>query len=313
MKFRVIFLKKRYIYFLILAVVIIVLLVCLLLHTKTSSPTFNAADDNISKKVDLTGDGKEDILYIKTQNDEYQIEVNSLNKSYTLNPSINNKTLGRYYQYYPMSITLMDISRDNVPEIFTQAYSKDGNIQHVFYWNNKNFNDIFSSKNNLLGFVDCKNNKTPKFISGNLSKSNLDFSSYILIKNDFQKFTFNYPENYLGKDSVFKFVKYIESLPDNEAAKPQDTFISGLSGNDLSVIGKLCAENCTYTFQSGNFMDSKWNSKGEATEITWTLSFKGILKTDNSQSKNYILQIKLKPDTSAKKESNFRIYSIVQK
>lgn len=312
MKFRVIFLKKRYIYFLILAVIIVILLVCLL-HTKNSSPTINITDNSISKKIDLTGDGKEDILYIKTQNDEYQIEVNSLDKSYSLSPSISNRTLGRYYLYYPMSITLMDISRDNVPEIFTQAYSKDGNVQHVFYWKDKKFNDIFSSQNNLLGFVDCKNNKTPKFISGNLSKSNLDFSSYILIKNDLQKFTFNYPANYLGKDSVLKFVKYIESLPDNEANKPQDTFISGLSGNDLSVIGKLCAENCNFSFQSGNFMDSKWDNNGEATEVTWTLSFKGVLKTDTTQAKNYIVQIKLKPELNSKKETNFRIYSISQK
>lgn len=311
MKFRVIFLKKRYIYYLILAVALIILLICILIPRK-SSPTFSATDGNVSKRTDLTGDGKEDILFVKTQNNNYYLEVNANDKSYNLDPCNKSNTLGTFYTYYPMNLTLIDISRDNVPEIFTQAYSKDGGVQHVFFWYNKKFQDIFCSNDNVLGFMDCKNNRTPKFISGNLSNNSLDFTSYVLIKDNLQKFTFNYKDNYMGKDSVFKFVKYVESMPYNEANKPVDVFYPGMSGKDLSVLGKICSDCSTMTFQCGNFMDTKWDKSGNSSEITWNLSFKSVSKTNSKDIKNNIIQIKLKPDISDKNKEAFKIFSITQ-
>jgi hypothetical protein len=79
----------------------------------------------------------------------------------------------------------------------------------------------------------------------------------------------------MGKDSIFSFIKYIESLPGNEANKPANVFYPGLSGDDIAVIGKLSGENNTYSFQNCVFKDSKSDKNGEVSEILWTLNFKG--------------------------------------
>jgi len=103
----------------------------------------------------------------------------------------------------------MDISRNNVPEIFTQASENNKAVQHAFFWNGEKFDDIFCNTNNILGFVDSKNNKTPKVLSGNIKDGKLNFVSYILIKNSLQSFDYNYIDNYMGKNTVLGFISLL--------------------------------------------------------------------------------------------------------
>ena len=166
---------------------------------KSSISTFNIVNETKMMQADLTGDGTKDILYIKTDTDKYYIQINSEDKSYYLEPSKKINTVGNYYTEWPMRLTLMDISRNKVPEIFTQASTKNKAIQHAFFWNGEKFDDIFCSTNNILGFIDSKNNKTPKVLSGNIKDGKINFTSYIFIKNSLKSFDYNYVDNYMGK------------------------------------------------------------------------------------------------------------------
>lgn len=312
MKFRVIFLKKKHIYYAVLALVVVLLLIILLL-TKKSVTTFNTlVDNNKVIQADLTGDGKKDILYIKTEKEKYYMEVNDGENSHYLEPAKKLPTAGLYDANNPLKITLMDITRDKIPEIFVQSSEKEKGVQHAFIWSEGKFKDIFCSSNNILGFVDVSNNKTPKFITGKISDNGIELSNYIFLpdKKALESFSYNYPVNYMGKDNVYSFIKYIQSLPQGEANKPENIFYPGLSGEDISAIGKLSGENNTYVFQNCVFKDSKSDNKGEISEMLWTLNFKGISNSDKSKIRNYTLNLTLKPSEKAEDNRTFKIYSI---
>ncbi len=121
MKLQVIFFKKKYIYYTLAIIVFITIITFFLLFRKNSISTFNIVNETKMIQADLTGDGTKDILYIKTEIDKYYIQINSEDKSYYLEPSKKINTVGNYYPQWPMRLTLMDISRNKVPEIFTQA------------------------------------------------------------------------------------------------------------------------------------------------------------------------------------------------
>jgi hypothetical protein len=205
----------------------------------------------------------------------------------------------------------MDISRDKIPEIFTQATEDNSSIQHAFMYYNGRFNDLLCNTNTILGFVDSNTNKTPKVLSGNIYGNNIQLDNYILINNKLEKFTYNFNSFFMGKDSIASFIRYIESLPYGEGAKPSDCFYAGMTGNDLAAIGKLSAENCNFKFQNALFKDSKWDKNGNATEIKWSISFKGISNLDNKQIKNYTLDLILRPNKTPLNQYYYKIYSIV--
>lgn len=310
MKFNVIFLKKKYIYYTILAVILIILLIIFLGTRKSISTTFNTITNNKAIRADLTGDGNEDILYINTNKDKYYIQVNTKDKSYYLNPDKNINTVGTYSEYWPMKITLMDVNRDKLPEIFVQASEKNVSIQHIFKWNGDSFKDVNFSKNNLLGFLDCQNNKTPKILSGNITSDAINLSYYVLVKDKLQKYEYTSKDNYYGKDSVLAFIKYIQGLPGSEGYKPNNIFYPGLTGNALDAIGKLASENNTYKFEDAVFMDSKWDKDGNISEIKWTLDFKGISNKDNKQIKPCTINLTLKACSDMKNSNSYKIQSI---
>jgi hypothetical protein len=223
-----------------------------------------------------------------------------------LEPGRKLNTMGHYYTYWPMKVTLMDITRDKVPEIVIQSYQKNTPIQHIFVWTGRGFKDVFCSSNRIVGFTDSHNNKTPKFISGNILNNKPNYTSYMLIGNSLQNVTLD--KNFYGQEAAYSFIKYIETLPEGETNIPKDIFVDTMDGKALSPIGKLCADNNYYSFQDAVFMDTKWDKDGEPTEIKWTLNFRGIGKTAQSESKCYTLSIKLKNTPQSK--DNFKIFSI---
>jgi hypothetical protein len=313
MKLRVVFLKRKHIYYAVLMLGILLLLVVLLL-SKKPTPTFNTLVENnkLMQSSDLTGDGKKDILYIKTEKDKYYMEVNTGEKSLLLEPDKKLPTVGLYDLNNPLKVTLMDVTRDKTPEIFVQASQKETPVQHVFLWSEGKFKDIFCSSNSIIGFSDSSNNKSPKFLSGKMGANKIELSTYMFMhdKSKLENVAMNYKDNYMGKDSIFAFIKYIEALPANEANKPANIFYPGLSGEDLAVIGKLSGENNTYSFQNCVFKDSKSDKNGEVSEILWTLNFKGVSNASKDKVKNYSLNVSLKPQGKAEENNYFRVYSI---
>lgn len=293
MKFRVIFLKRKTLIYIGLSILIIILAI-VLLSIKHSAATFNNVESHSKMiKDDFTGDGKKDILYIKTENGRYNLELNSEDKSIFLAPSKNLNTIGANYDYWPLRLTVLDITRDKVPEIFTQASDKGKAIIHVFSLADGKYNDVFTSNNNVLGIIDSNNSKSPKFACGNYDGTNLTFSHYMLIKDNFMNCNMAVKDSYLGKDTIISLVKYIESLPKGEINKPSYIFMPNLKGSDLALIGKMAGENNTYKFQDAAFKDVAWNKKGEPTEIEWRLNFEGKSNSNSSIVKNYNIVVRL--------------------
>jgi len=310
MKLQVIFFKKKYLYYALSIIVFTIIISFFLFFRKDSIATFNTVNESKMIQADLTGDGTKDILYIKTEMDKYYIQINSGDNSYYLEPSNKIESVGNYYTEWPMRLTLMDISRNSVPEIFTQASIKNKAVQHAFLWNGKKFDDIFCSTNNILGFVDSKNNKTPKVLSGNIKDGKLNFVSYILIKDNLKSFDYNYIDNYMGKNTILSFLNLMATFPLSELNISNELFAPDLNGNDISLLNDLSSKKMHLDFQDAVFKDFKWDKDGNASEILWTLNFKGANINDSSETKNYIIELTVKLLPNAAKNSTFKISSV---
>lgn len=310
MKLQVLFFKKKFIYYTLAVIIFTIMLICFLFFRKSSISTFNVVNENKMMQADLTADGNKDILYIKTDADKYYIQINSEDKSYYLEPSKKSNTVGNYYMHWPMRLTLMDISRNNTPEIFTQASVNNKAIQHVFIWTGEKFDDAFCSTNNILGFIDSKNNKTPKVISGNIKDGEMNLISYIFIKNSLKSFNYNYADNYMGKNTILGFVNLMESFPLSELNMSKDLFAPDLNGNDISLLGDLSSNKIHFNFQDGVFKDYNWDKDGNASEILWTLNFKGTNTNNLKEIKNYTIELIVKLIPNENKISTFKISSV---
>lgn len=316
MNLHIIFFKKKYVYYTLAFIAFTTILTLFLLIKNRSISTFNIVTESKMMQADLTGDGTKDILYIKSETDKYYIQINSQDKSFYLEPSKKINTVGNYYPQWPMRLTLMDISRNNIPEIFTQASVKDTAsinnkaIQHVFLWNNEKFDDIFCSTNNILGFIDSKNNKTPKVLSGNIKDGKMTFTSYILIKNSLKSFDYNYDDNYMGKSTITSFINLMASFPLSEFNISKELFSPDLNGNDVSLLSDLWSKKIYFNFQDAVFKDHNWDKAGNASEILWTLNFKGTAAKDLKDTKNYTMELILKPMPKSDGTSTFKITSV---
>ena len=313
MKLQVIFLKRKTIYYTIAIIILMIVFVSFLSFDESSISTFSVASESKMMQADLTSDGTKDILYIKTETDKYYIQVNSEDKSYYLEPSKKINSVGTYYTEWPMRLTLMDVSRDSSPEIFTQASTKDKAIQHAFFWDGEKFDDIFCNTNNILGFTDSKNNKTPKILSGNFKDGKMNLTSYIFIKNSIKSFDYNYVDNYMGKETIVGFINLISSFPLAELNISKELFAPNLNGNYISLLTDLSTRKVYYTFQDAIFKDYNWDKDGNATEILWTLNFKGANMKNLKELKNYTIELILKSMPKDSKVSTFKISSITVK
>lgn len=310
MKFRVLFFKKQYIYYSILAVLLFILSI-LFFISKDSLPTFTTINmDKTIKNHDVTGDGVKDLVSIKSINNLYNINVLSDGKNYSLIPNAKLDTLGQHYDYWPLRITFLDISRDKVPEIFTQASENGKPIQHIFIWDNDKFKDLLCNANNLLGFIDLHNNRTPKIISGNIYKDNIVMSNYIFSQDKLKNYSVDYNDNFLGKDSILSFINYIQGLPQNESEKPKDIFSQQLDGSSFNIISNMATSNNTFILQDGIFMDTHCNKDGEINQVKWTLHFKSTSNIDNAVTKNCTLDILLISQGDPNGKNFFKISSI---
>jgi len=310
MKLQVIFLKKKFIYYALAIIVFTIITTFFLFFKKGSITTFNIVNESKMMQSDLTGDGNKDILYIKTEMAKYYIQINSGDNSYYLEPSKKIDTVGNNYTEWPMRLTLMDISRNNVPEIFTQASENNKAVQHAFFWNGEKFDDIFCNTNNILGFVDSKNNKTPKVISGNLKDGNLNFRSYIFIENSLKSFDYNYVDNYMGKNTILGFVNLMATFPLSELNVSKELFAPDLDGNDISLLSDLSSRKVHLDFQDAVFKDYSWDKDGNANAILWTLNFKGSNTNALKDVKNYTIELVVKLIPNGDKNSAFKISSL---
>ncbi len=313
MNLHIIFFKKKIIYYTLATIIFVTMLTFSLLIRNRSTSTFNIITDSKMMQADFTGDGTRDILYIKTDKDKYYIQINSQDKNYYLEPSKKINTVGNYYNQWPMRLTLMDVTRNGIPEIFTQASVGVKPVQHVFLWNNEKFHDIFCSTNSILGFIDSKNNKTPKVLSGSIKDGKMTFTSYIFIKNNLKSFDYNYDDNYMGKNTITSFINLMTSFPLSELNISKELFSPDLNGNAICLLSDLWKEKIYFNFQDAVFKDSNWDKQGNACEILWTLNFKGTTSNNLKNTKNYTIELVLKPIPKGDSVSTLKINSITIK
>lgn len=308
MKLKVFFLKKRYIYYATLLLLVSILLVLFILSKNTHYIISIYDEQKSIQNYDLTGDGLKDSVYISNKKNEYEINIISQGTNHLLKSNNKLNSLGSQYSYWPVRLTLLDVSRDKLPEIFVQASLDGSPVQNVFLWKNNGFQNIISNSNNLLGFIDYHNNKTPKIILGNLDNNSVELSNYIISKNNLIKYPSNFNSNFLGKDSILQFIKYVDSLPYNILYSPREVFYPEEPSSITKTIDTLATYNATYHFQDGFFIDNSCDKDGNITTMKWILNFKGISNSDNKIVKNYTLSMILKPVGDPNSNYYFKIF-----
>nr|WP_272507392.1 VCBS repeat-containing protein [Clostridium aestuarii] len=311
MRFNVLFFKRKHLYYAgLITLVLIFFIFYISSKNNIVSSTFTVNLNNKSYKADFTGDGKEDILYITTNKDKYHLQVNTEKDSIYLEPSKKLPIVGNFYPYWTMRVKLIDISRDKVPEIFIQSSYKNKPIQHMFVYNNNTFKDIFCSYNNILGFVDCTNNATPKIISGKISNGNLEFCRYIFLQNKLEQYSEQTSNIFMGKDTIMFFINLITTLSKDYKPTSENLFVPHISSNSLALIEALANTDSTYIFQDATFMDTKSYKNGTPSQVEWILNFRGISKQPQNTVKNYTLKLNLKAFNNSKEKFHFKINSI---
>lgn len=269
----------------------------------TTKSTFSMVDKNEIIQKDLTGDGEKDILYIKRNKNKYYLQINSKDKTYQLDPSKNLNTLGEHYDFWPMNVTLKDINRDNVPEIIIQSNQKEKAILHIFSFNKGNFENIFSSKNNILGFIDTKSNQTPKFLCGNYYNEKVFFKNYMLVNEKFLEFNYNYPKNFLGSNVIGDIITLF-TKEENDNLK--ERVVSSINESLITPIFKEKNSGYKFKFQDAYFEDLTCDKDGNLLTLKWTLNFKGTLEGKDSK---VTFQVKLKrEDDSNEKEHKYKVF-----
>lgn len=296
MKVRIILLRKKHIYYFLTGLAALVILIVVFLMSRHTSATISFTADNPTlKRADFTGDGVEDILYIKSEKDKYMVQVNTKDQSLILEPNKKLATLGQFSSEWPMRLTLVDIARDRAPEIFTQASDNNKAVQHIFVWDHTRFSDALCSSDPFLGFISDPNTSASKILTGNLEKGTIVLKNYLMIGNRLEKFDYKFKDNYAGKDTISSLIKYIESYPQGEEKRPSEIFDPNINSKELAPLGKLAENNCTYKFLDALFMDTLKDAKGELAEIQWNLGFKGVSHADPSQVTHHSLKVTLRP------------------
>lgn len=283
--------KKFYLILLLIGIVSLIYVIESSNINEESKPVFNLLNKDNVVREDLNGDNKKDTIVIKNTGEGFMGQIN-LNKdeTYSLNCHKSLPSLGEYSDYWPIRISTIDISRNNSKDIIIQSSFHNKPIQHIFSWNGTSYEDIFCSYNNIMGFLDSCNNKTPKLISGNFLGGNLDLKSYMWKENSIKEINDSSNFNIPAMDTLCNFISLLESFPNAYLSVPNYIYPQ-ISGNDLETLFKLANSTNFYKFQDGYFTDLAWDESGVVTCENWILNFRAINTTDNTKVKNLTINL----------------------
>lgn len=248
-------------------------------------------------KADLNGDGNEDFIYIDLVNkNNYSLTVDINENNYELIPNKSINSLGIFSPEWPITLNILDLDRNNIPEIIVQSSEKNNPIQHLFKWTGSDFQDIFYSTNNILGIIDSNNGKTPKILSFSLNDSKENIQKYMLLNKKVKNISYDSVES-PGFQSIISFIDII-SL-NYEIDDLPNIFTSYISSQDLSQLWRLDKDLYYYNFQDAFFRDISWDNKGNISTCSWSLNFYKISKenTENKSQINFTVQLEKIKDT----------------
>lgn len=283
-----------------LSFITIILISFILIFTFKDNSTKSVINENTIKesvKSDLNGDGKEDYLYIELGNENKYILNATINeKSYELTPNKTINSLGNFSPSRPITLNLLDLDRNNIPEIIVQSSEENSSIQHLFKWTGNGFEDIFYSTNNILGIVDSNNGKTPKILSFSLGDSKENIQKYMLLNKKFKNISYDTVE----PTGLYSIISFIDIISLNyEISELPNIFATYIPKEDLSQIWRLEKESYYYDFQDAFFRDIDWNNNGEITNSSWILNFNKIPKENpnNKSQVKFTIQLEKINDT----------------
>lgn len=284
---KFVIIKKNLLFSNILKFLIIIclfLISFLFIFENNSLMAFSSNNGNVS--YDFDGDGVDELVEILKEKNKYLINVNNPNAEYMLTDTKGSKYLGDFIKKWPLKLELIDLSRDNIPEIIIRTSIDNSPINYVFTWNGNGFTNILTTSDNIFGLLDSNNNRSLKFVTLSSRKGDSSSSSYMLIGNDLKDITFSNLK-VPSLSSIQKFIDIIEA-PYNMDETP-NIFSINIPKDELSKLWHLNKESYRYSFQNGYFIDTNWNSSSSPSNLTWILSFEAINYKDSSILPNELL------------------------
>lgn len=277
MKLNVIFIKGRLV-IIIFCFSFIILLSYLFINNSFNNdliiPTMTKPQIDEYLKHDLNGDGTYDLLYISCKNNIYYIEAHIKDKTYFFNTKNTLNTLGNYNEAWPLSIKLIDLNNDNVPEIITQGSFNNIATTHIFTLSNNEFKDVFCSTNNFIGVLESSNNY-PVLISSSIDNYP-DLEHYTLENNLLKKQYTNTSFSSQSLKIINNIISFIESK-NKETNILSNVFSNTILSEDLSLLYSFQGDGYEYVFQNC-FLETVDTSSN-----IYTLNFKKYDKFEDTQ------------------------------
>ncbi|MGL5084759.1 MAG: hypothetical protein ACRC68_03435 [Clostridium sp.] len=265
------------------------------LNKKTENTLANVNNSN-ELSLDLNGDGEKEYLEIITEKNTYVVKVKNSSTEYILMTSDNSKIIGEFISSYPLKVTTLDLSRDGIPEIVIRTIKNSQPISYIFTWNKDNFSNIYTSSNNILGFLDSNNSKTPKILSIISSKGDSSTTSFIFNSSTIKDISFS-KTTVPSLNLVQTFIDLIESP--YELYDTPDIFSDSINSSELGLLWNLNKDISNYSFQSGYFYDSTWDNSGNISSLVWCLSFENVKNLDaTAPHKELLIYLTLKKDST---------------
>ncbi|GAB6169440.1 hypothetical protein JCM1393_19000 [Clostridium carnis] len=250
--------------------------------TNFTLSTFTKDTDSL----DLNGDGEMDSLNILSEKNHYIINIKTQNKDFSLKSKDKSNLLASKLSNWPIKINTLDLSRDGTPEIIIRGSKDNSPINYIFTWDNGEFNNIYTSQDNILGILDSTNSRTPKILSLSSSKGDSSVASFVFNGSNIKDISFS-KQKVPGLASIQSFIDIIQAQ--YELSEPPNIFSSNISSDELGLLWGLDKENYRYSFQNGYFTDTKWDKNGDVTTLNWVLSFEAVNKSKSNSPKQELL------------------------
>ena len=269
----------------------------------TLSTSSNAFKENINK-YDLDGDGNVDDIEFSTNSKGYLINIKTHTGNFLLESSDYVENFIDICDSFNIKLQFSDLSRDGIPEIIISGMKDNCLTSYIFYWDGLQFSELLSTTSNITGVLNSNNSICPNFLYGISSKGDSSTEGIYFVNDSIKNISFSNPK-IPTFNIVQSFIDIIEL--DYELDTTPDIFSNNISTEELALLWNLDKEQNNYSFQSGYFSDTNWNSQGEIENMHWILSFQ---KYDSSKSKNSISEIVIFLNIILDEHGNYKIESI---
>lgn len=243
---------------------------------------------------DLNGDGENDKFEISKESNSYILNIKSKDKNYSLVNKDGSKLLGDSIAKWPMKIDIINLSRNNIPEVIARVSKDQTPINYIFSWNGSEFINTFVSNDNIIGILDSNNNKTPRLLSLSSSKGDESTKGFMFLGEHLKDITFSKPK-VPGLSAIQGFIDIIEAP--YELSEAPNIFTSNIKSSELAILWGLDKETSRYSFQNGYFTDFKWDTNGNTLGVNWILSFECFKSAiDSPPAKELVLYLTVQED-----------------